>query len=607
MKKNNRKNAIRVARAMAISMTIVLLVALLGSCEDPLTAIAVENVRVASLPEYSLEMELPPNGSANPVGIQKVKDGEPIAISAVSNSGYDFMGWDQTGGTGTATFADYLSPSTTVRVTGGDVSILAIIDDTDYTITVNAGTGGSVSQSSLAVTQGYPSGSVTALPGAEYNFAGWSVTAGLASGIAFDPNASTASITVTANAGDATIQANFTKKTYILTMSSDTGGYTSPGSTALTSGVAFAIIAYNYPTYIFNGWTKVTGSGEPVYGNQASASTTVSVTGGPITIKANFRKESISLTEVGAWDQAGSASPMDAIDATMIGDYLYWIGYSSGSDNVVRRVNIATPGNPISSSSDYKAFSGIPRGIIRSGVNGSEIVVLGSSTTLYKVPHATFTTTSLSSVPTGMKALHSDGATDYFWGINAAGTAALYQHSNLSAVNYMLTESGWILEKLLPVPDGLLAVAEDNGWRNLVGFQGPEGGGPVSTSDSFIPLYASGDMYGGIVGRMALEPDSEYMSVPIYEDNQYLRLKTFEVTSLANLDGSLVSSLDIGSDNDYATGAAYDDLGSQYAYVAGSKNGVATIWIIDLFNKYNPSIVGGSARNCGLCSSSRGI
>lgn len=203
-------NAHRRSRALATTLAIFSLFALLGACEDPLTAVAAESVRLAGLPEYTLTMLAPSDGSASPAaGTYKIKDGEPMAISATANGGYTFMGWDQTGGTGTVTFASETSPNTTVSVTGGDATIKAIIDDTSYTITVAAGTGGTVSLGSLSVNQGVPSDPVTATPNAGYSFSGWSVTAGLASGITFNPSASSASVTMTANAGDATVRASF--------------------------------------------------------------------------------------------------------------------------------------------------------------------------------------------------------------------------------------------------------------------------------------------------------------------------------------------------------------------------------------------------------------
>ncbi|OHD27405.1 MAG: hypothetical protein A2Y38_02535 [Spirochaetes bacterium GWB1_59_5] len=591
-----RTTSIKAPRALFASILPVLLAILLISCEDIITPFALEDVRVAALPVRKLTMQPASDGTASPAaGDLEVKDGEPLSISATADAGFEFLFWEQVSGAGTVTFDDETSASTIVRVTGGDAIIKARIDDNSFIITVTTQVGGTVSQSSLNLLRGIASDPVSAVSGPEYNFTGWTITSGL--GVTFTPNAMAPTATISADAGDASIQANYALKTYTLTMTSDTGGYTTPGSsTTVTSNTARNIIASPYLTYAFNGWTKVSGTGIPNFADVSNANTTVTITGGPVTLKANYRKENLSLVEVGAWSQANSTSPMDVIDATVIGDYIYWIGYSSGGNGVVRRVDISTPGNPISSSSDYKTISGIPRGIARSGTSGSEVIVVATSTTMYKVAESNFNTTGFTTVATGMKAIRSDGLTDYFWGINAAGTAALYQHSTLTTVAYALTESDWSLEDILPVSDGLLAVGEDNGFRSLFGFQGPEGGGPVSASNSSIPLYLNGDMYGGIVGRMSLEPDGEYLSVPIYEDDQYLRLKTYDITSLSSLDGALVSSLDIGSDTDYAMGSTYDDLGSHYAYVAGSKNDNATIWIVDLSSISSPSISGGAAK-----------
>jgi len=596
-------NAHRRSRALAAALATLSLFALLGACEDPLTAVAQESVRLASLPEYTLTMLAPSDGSASPTaGTYKIKDGEPLAISATANGGYTFMGWDQTGGTGTATFASETSSSTTVSVTGGDATIQAIIDDTNYTITVTAGTGGTVSHSSLDVTQGDPSVTVTASPGAEYPFAGWTVTAGIASGITFNPNASAQSVTVTATTGDATIQANFTLKSYTLTLQlqNESYGYTNNTSITATSGTPVVITATPYPTYAFNGWTETVNPGNVTIANPSSPTTTATVTGGIATIRANFRKETVTLTELDTLSIAGTGSPQDVTDAIIVGDYIYFTGPTSAAsfDSIVRRVNISTPANLITSDNDYHMFNGVAKSIIRTGLNGSEVVVIGSDTFLYKIAHSSFATTSLTSVSSGIRSLCSNGYDNSFWGISySTGIASLYSGSTMIPIAYSLKELSWDLEKILFIPGGLLAIAENNQARNLIGFDGPEGGGPVTAADSRISVYDNGDMDGGIVGQLAVEQeDKEYLSIPIFEDNQYLRLKTYDITSLSNLDGGLVSILNIGSSTDTATGAIYDDAGSHYVYVAGSKNGVATIWIIDVSNKSSPLISGGSAK-----------
>jgi hypothetical protein len=579
--------------ALAALVTLV-------SCEDALTPIAAERVRLATLESYTLLLQAPSDGSIGPSpGSYTVKDGEAFEVTATANAGFSFLFWEQTGGEGTVIFDNANNPSTRLRVSGGNAAVRPRIDDTSYVLTVTANPaadGNAVSVSSVNVEKDLASGTISATPGPEYNFTNWTVSSGSSDGISFSPNANSASVTVTASAGDATLQANFTKKSYTLTVQYQTGGYGSPnGSVSVVSGANRALYAYAYGTYIFDGWEKVSGAGTESFGNQSLSSTTVNIVGGSATIRAKFRKEVITLTQEASWNPPDYASPLDVADAAFIGNYLYWVGPYQYGGGIVRRVNLTAPANPITSSSDYKTFAGTARNIVSTGASGSETVILASSTNRYRISHGSFTSTGLSSVTGGLYGLAPDGNNASFWAVSG-GIASLYSNASLNGIAYMLEESGWSLEKLVRVPDGLIAVAEDNQWRNLVGFAGPEGGGPVSAADSFIALYQNGDMYGGSVGRLAIDPDQEYLTVPIYEDDQYLRLKTYDITSLSALNSSLRSSLDIGSDTDYATGATFDDEGYHYAYVAGSKNGQAAIWIVDLSNVLSPIIVGGSAR-----------
>lgn len=197
-------------RAFA-ALTLIAAIFLASSCDDPMTAVIAENVRVASLPDRVLIIQGPSDGTVSPsAGNYDIKEGEPFSISATANGGYSFLFWEQLAGSGTASFDDNTAASTTVRVTGGDATIRARIDDTNYDITITAQTGGTVSPLTINLDQGIESaGNIVASPAAGYSFVNWTVPAGLPTGIAFNPNANTASVKITANAGNATVQANF--------------------------------------------------------------------------------------------------------------------------------------------------------------------------------------------------------------------------------------------------------------------------------------------------------------------------------------------------------------------------------------------------------------
>ena len=106
---------------------------------------------------------------------------------------------------GSATFTCSAANLTSVDVTATEV-------DNDTTLTVAAGTGGTVSPSGATVVTVGAATSVTATPGANYVFANWSFTSGSGS----FANAGAASTTVSVTA-PATIQANFTAQQQVAT------------------------------------------------------------------------------------------------------------------------------------------------------------------------------------------------------------------------------------------------------------------------------------------------------------------------------------------------------------------------------------------------------
>jgi hypothetical protein len=74
-----------------------------------------------------------------------------------------------------------------------------------------------------------------------------------------------------------------------LTITNDGHGSTTPsGVVTITYGVSTAISATPNTGYCFSHWVKTAGTGTVTFGNPNSANTTVTVTGGDVTIQANF-------------------------------------------------------------------------------------------------------------------------------------------------------------------------------------------------------------------------------------------------------------------------------------------------------------------------------
>ncbi len=78
----------------AVFLFAVAALATLVSCEDVLTPIAAERVRLASLESHTLLLQAPSDGSIGPnPGSYTVKDGEAFEVTATANSGFSFLFW----------------------------------------------------------------------------------------------------------------------------------------------------------------------------------------------------------------------------------------------------------------------------------------------------------------------------------------------------------------------------------------------------------------------------------------------------------------------------------------------------------------------------------
>ena len=111
--------------------------------------------------------------------------------------------------------------------------------------------------------------------------------------------AGTYSATVTVSSSVAASQivsVHFTVSQYQLTVNASSGGTTSPSGTVMVNhGAATSISATANSGYSFVNWTVVSGTGVS-FVNENSASTTVTLTGGNATIRANFLHAALLYT-----------------------------------------------------------------------------------------------------------------------------------------------------------------------------------------------------------------------------------------------------------------------------------------------------------------------
>jgi len=350
------------------------------------------NFKVDHAVQYPLTITNDGNGSTSPYGILTVNNGVSTSITAVPSEECRFINWTKTAGTGTVVFGDANSANTTVTVISGDATIRAnfttslplntlttgniisangsqwfffkAIIGAKYTIgwddsksnlnyscsvkvsafqkdlstayfteaiygyppqTITAreeyiyvqvqgdyysATGSfaikaGFPQNTLTVTNGgngknTPSGVITvidgedtvitATPNAGCQFVNWAQTAGTGRVEFGDTNA--ANTTVTISGGDATVRANFSADhtvLYTLNICNSEGGSTTPsGITTVYNGINMPITALPSAGNQFLNWTQTAGTGSVFFGDSKSVITTVTVTSGNATIRANF-------------------------------------------------------------------------------------------------------------------------------------------------------------------------------------------------------------------------------------------------------------------------------------------------------------------------------
>jgi hypothetical protein len=228
---------------------------------------------------YTLTMTSDGNGTTTPTGSVSVQAGVAQTITATPSSGISFANWTVT--SGTATIANASSAATTVSITS-NATIRANFTQAAVNLTIaNDGHGTTTPSGTVSVTPGVAQ-AITATPANGYTFTNWSVTSGTAT-IA-NPNSAVTTVSITANA---TIRANFTAVTYVLTVTNDGNGTTAPsGVVTVPQGGAQTISAIPSGGFVFANWTVVSGSA--AIANPSLASTTVTLSSGNATIRADF-------------------------------------------------------------------------------------------------------------------------------------------------------------------------------------------------------------------------------------------------------------------------------------------------------------------------------
>jgi hypothetical protein len=179
--------------------------------------------------------------------------GTSASITATPNTGYSFSGWSGAGVT------DSSAATTKVNMTA-DRSVSASFTLNNHTLSVTAGTGGTVSGEG-SYDYG-TSASIIATPITGYSFSGWS-----GAGVT-DSSAATTTVSMTA---DRSVSASFTLNNHTLSVTAGTGGTVSGGG-SYGYGTSASITATPDTGYSFSGWSGVGVT------DSSAATTTVNMT-----------------------------------------------------------------------------------------------------------------------------------------------------------------------------------------------------------------------------------------------------------------------------------------------------------------------------------------
>ncbi len=210
--------------------------------------------------------------------------GKVVNLEAVPNTGYHFVEW--TGDNGTIT--DTNSNTTTITM-DGNYNITANFASTDYNLTINSTTGGSVVEPGEGVF-GYQSGETVNLEAAAdqyYHFVRWTGD----NATITDPSSNSTTITMDASYN---ITAEFALDTYTLTIASTLGGeVVQPGEGTYTYDATEVVDleAVPDPGYHFVEWTGDNGT----IADTTANATTITMNGDYV-ITAEFAATDYNLT-----------------------------------------------------------------------------------------------------------------------------------------------------------------------------------------------------------------------------------------------------------------------------------------------------------------------
>lgn len=549
------------------------------------------------------------HGTTTPSSSASVGDGLAYSINASPAAGYVFDHWAATVNASYVTFGNANNASTTVTVSGGDATINAVFTAGTYAVTIGANNGayGNVNPSGAQnITYGNTLSVTATVASVDHSFANWTVSPAGALSLSSTTAATTTISNVTAAA---TLTANFSVKTYLLTVSSVTGGYASFSSKTVTANVATSITAYASPTYRFTGWEKVSGAGTVTFGSASSATTTVVLSGGTATIQPTFTKmtPSLSLLAGGsAYQTSATNFPKFFKAAVSTSSRLAILGSTTngGVTSMLGYINISTPTNLLAITTGWW------------GIEMSDITTDG--TYLYAISPTSASNEIISlTLSNGQFADVSDASGQ------AGGDAIHWDGSRLWAHTYL--SSAWAVRNIdtttLNSPSGACTLTDEgNQGEGALSVDGITSSGQglilIGHSEVDSTYYNHLSLFRTLTGTHTV---ADYRTEDLTSDNSGLHDPWFDMDMdttrcvSVNPDGELAAVVAPYSDGSFWiktidwTTTSLDVMGSvqvcdstgevrncfytdNYVLAAGTMNGMATIWIIDVSNASSPVV-----------------
>ena len=287
-----------------------------GSTANPVTILIESNTSISAsftAATYSINLISGEGGSVSGAGTYQ--QGTQVTLSATPNSGYEFTSWSDGSTQQNRTF----SVSQNLTLTANFVETI-----NNYSLSVEAGNGGSVSASSGVYEEGAEV-TITATPDSGYVFGSWSDGS----------NQQNRNITVSQNL---TLIANFIESTnnFTLSVESGTGGTVSTTGGVYNEGSQVSITATPSSGYSFNTWSNGSTDNPITVSINSDLSITANFESTPsynITLNANSGG---SVSGAGSYTQGTQVT----LSATPNTGYLF-SSWSDGSTQQNRTISVS--------------------------------------------------------------------------------------------------------------------------------------------------------------------------------------------------------------------------------------------------------------------------